>query len=496
MCGIVAGFSKKGKRISKSVMKRYLDQKHRGSQGFGYVAFYKDGKGGKISIGRSTEEPEIRTQIMNEHSSMIMFHHRFPTSTPNVVEATHPIFVSHDELDYDYFVVHNGVIRNATELRTKHEALKYVYNTVIETELVTHHTSKKTGAKYFTAGTKTEKFNDSEALAIEVARVLDGMSSSIDTVGTVATIAWKINKETGKLVSISYGHNSGNPLTITNNNDAFFLTSVGGTDIPEDILHTLSTDGDSFGVTTKREIAVGYDTEYAKARGSNKYIFSHTPVTPRLHAPKVDGVNAKTCRDGSYIRGGKMYKDYNEYYEERFGLNRSVRDNDDKHAEKLDKFMSESRVGFTTEGNERELRESVDGSELSEDEYRIDTSLDNTGEFFMKTSDKMVKQYLELEDTQIDIESDIDTAEMLLLNNADKNSINILRADIKENEEKLEVIQGRMNDVEDKYTELFPSRPSFRTLLDAHVEQSEDDGILYDIQMEDDKRQYELSKHF
>ena len=150
MCGIVAGFSKKGKRISKSIMKRYLAQKHRGSQGFGYVMYYKDGKGGSISVGRSIDEAGIRTQIMNENSSIGLFHHRLPTSTPNVEEATHPIFVSNEELDYDYFVVHNGVIRNADELKKKHEDLGYEYTTVIESEVVTRHTSKRNGAKYYT----------------------------------------------------------------------------------------------------------------------------------------------------------------------------------------------------------------------------------------------------------------------------------------------------------------------------------------------------------
>lgn len=489
MCGIVAGFSKKGKRISKSIMKRYLAQKHRGSQGFGYVAFYKDGKGGKISVGRSTEEPEIRTQIMNEHSSMIMFHHRFPTSTPNVVEATHPIYVSHDELDFDYFIVHNGVVRNATELRTKHENLKYVYNTVIETEVVTHHTSKKTGAKYFTGGTKTEKFNDSEALAIEVARVLDGMTSVIDAVGTIAIIAWKINKETGKLVSISYGHNSGNPLTISDTSDSFFLTSMGGTDLPEDILYTLSTDGDSLGTTTQREMPIGFITEYARVKGSNSYVFSHTQnhsVTHSLPAPKLNN-------DIKYDK----YKDKSskEYYDSKYGFNEEAKNKDDSEGEKLDKFMRGSKVGFTTEGNESEARRST-ASELSEDEYRVDTSVDTTGEFFMKTSSEMVKQYLELEELKDDVEADIDVAESLLVNNNEKVSINILTADIKLSEEKIEAIQEKMNEVENRYTELFPSRSSFRVLLDAYEEQSQDEGILYDIQMEDEKRQYELSKHF
>ena len=482
VCGIVAGFSKKGKRISKSIMKRYIAQKHRGSQGFGYVAFYKEGKGGKISVGRSVDEKGIRTHIMNENSSMIMFHHRLPTSTPNVEEATHPIFVSNEELDYDYFVVHNGVIRNADELRKKHEALGYVYTTVIETELMTKYTSKKNGASYYVEGTKTEKFNDSEALAIEVARALDGMTSRIDTVGTVATIAWKVNKETGKLVSISYGHNAGNPMTISDNKDHFFLSSVGGTDIPEDILYTLSTDGDSIGTTSQREISVGFNTEYTKTNGSNSYKYTYTKPEVKhdvlaLPEKKAGNVGSEVKRKFTYA--GVTYDSYQDYVECKFGFNPEKRSNWDKED---GMFTKVNKVGFTTEG-----------SEIS----NIDTTEDSQGNYFMETSGEMVKNYLELEDLKIEIMADIDAGEYMLrdrtIENKDKG---ILAKDVKESEEKLEVIQQQMNDIEDKYVELFPSRSSFKVLVDAYVEQGNDkfDGILYDIQMDETAREYELGK--
>lgn len=473
MCGIVAGFSKKGKRISKSIMKRYEAQKHRGSQGFGYVAFYKDGNGGRLSVGRSVDEKGIRTKIMNENSSMIMFHHRLPTSTPNVEEATHPIFVSHEELDYDYFVVHNGVIRNSDELRKKHEALGYVYNTIVETEVVTKYTAKSNGAKYYLDGTKTEKFNDSESLAIEVARYIDGMTSRIDTVGTVATIAWKVNKETGKLISISYGHNSGNPMTIADNKDYFFLSSVGGTDIPEDILYTLSTDGESIGTTSQREIAVGFNTEYTRTNGSNSYKYTYVkPAPPNvLHLPEHK-VGNEIKRPFTY--GGVTYDSYQDYIETNFGFNPAKRLEWDKEEKK---FGFETGVG--TQSND------------------VDTTKDTNGNYFMETSGEMVKSYLELEDLRHQVMGDIDAGEYLLrdktVDNWEKRT---LAKDVKDSEEKLEVLQQQMNDIEDKYTELFPTRSAFKTLVDAYIEQGADDfdGILYDIQMDEATRQYELGK--
>ncbi len=481
MCGIVAGFSKKGKRISKSIMKRYTAQKHRGSQGFGYVAFYKNGNGGSISVGRSVDEADIRTQIMNENSSMVMFHHRLPTSTPNVEEATHPIFVSNDELDYDYFVVHNGVIRNADELRKIHEGLGYVYTTVIETELVTRHTAKKNGVKYYIEGAKTEKFNDSESLAIEVARVLDGMTSKIDTVGTVATVAWKLNKETGKLVSISYGHNAGNPMTITDNKDHFFLTSVGGTDIPEDILYTLSTDGASIGTTTQREMSIGFNTEYTRNNGSNSYKYTYVkpedkPVNPSLFLPAKKVGNVGSEVKGKFTFAGITYDSYQDYVECKYGYNSDKRLDWDKED------ITTSKVGFRTE---------------ADDANDIDTTNDSNGNYFMETSSKMVKSYLELEDLHLQVTSDIDAGEYLLRDRTtDVKGKMILAKEIEDCKKKLEVIQQQMNDIEDKYVELFPSRSTFKVLVDAYIEQEKDEfeGIAYDIQMDETAREYELGK--
>ena len=93
--------------------------------------------------------------------------------------------------------------------------------------------------------------------------------------------------------------------------------------------------------------------------------------------------------------------------------------------------------------------------------------------------------------------ADIDAGEYMLRDRTIENKgKGILAKDVKESEEKLEVIQQHMNVIEDKYVELFPSRSSFKVLVDAYVEQGNDkfDGILYDIQMDDTAREYELGK--
>lgn len=463
MCGIVAGFSKKGKPLGKSVMKRYEAQEQRGSQGFGYTAYYKDGIGGKVSVGRSTDEKGIREAIMKEHSSMINFHHRYPTSTPNLLEATHPIYVSHDELDYDYFVVHNGVIRNSDELRKKHEELGYIYNTIIEVETMTHFTSKRNGNKSYQSLSKIEKFNDSESLAIEVARCLDGMTRTIDTVGTCAMVAWQINKETGKLKSISYGHNAGNPLTITDNKDHFFLTSIGGTNLPEDILYTLSTDGDSIGTTAQQELSISYNSDWYRTNKSNsyKYVSSYFPKKeedPNCPFPAIGMKQDIRPKNKEWIKNKNgTYESYNDYFIERYGYipQRSIEWQEE--GDKLTKTVKKEKCGFDTDQN-----------------FDTTNDFENTAHF-MARSEQLVREYLDLEDSKISIMADIDTAEYLLRGNNDKNSVAILKKDIYDNETILNDIQEKMNGVEDTYCDEFPDHVSFKTLVEAYVDQEKDD---------------------
>lgn len=269
MCGIVAGYSKNKKRISKALLRRYRDQKSRGTEGFGYVAVYKDG----VRAVRRETENAIEKELKQEDSPFVMFHHRFPTSTINVEECAHPIKVSHDELDYDYYVVHNGVIRNCDELKKKHEELGYKYTTLLQSTDRTLYKSALSGREYFTGGAKVvEKYNDSEALAIELARHIDGMSKTIDATGTMAFVVMQVDKETGVATKMYFGRNDGNPLHVENNRDYIWIKSQGNNIITPHTMYCM--DVNTLDIT-EREQHIGREyPSYNSHSSHNNHVYN------------------------------------------------------------------------------------------------------------------------------------------------------------------------------------------------------------------------------
>jgi predicted glutamine amidotransferase len=217
MCGIVYQRREDMRPCSKGVLKRYRKQKDRGEDGFGYVSV---SEGGVIEeYKRFQDEKAVKRALERSASSHVLFHHRFPTSTPNLAEAAHPIRVSNKELDFDYYVVHNGVINNGDDYKDEHEALGYKYTTEIETQ---YRTAK---GKLFTAEVQ---YNDSETLAIELARTLEGLQGGVRTKGTIAYIVMQVEKASKKLVATYYGTNGGNPLTVDRTNGILTIASEGG----------------------------------------------------------------------------------------------------------------------------------------------------------------------------------------------------------------------------------------------------------------------------
>ena len=277
MCGIVTVIGgNKNKSVSKKVWTDYLVQKGRGSQGFGYCAV----KNGVVSVERAETEDEIHAKLKKETANIIMFHHRFPTSTINVEECAHPIYVSHKDLDYDYYLIHNGVIKNPTSLKKEHEEKGYVYTTELKYQTRVDYESEVTGKKYFTSEKNSSEFNDSEALAIEVANVLDGNKEKINTVGNVAFVAMQVYKDgvnDGKLFKIHYGRNSGNPLTVSKEHGDSIIKSVGGTSIDDNKLFTIEYELNGRETRTEKAMDCGFETEYDKTRGSNYKAPVYTP---------------------------------------------------------------------------------------------------------------------------------------------------------------------------------------------------------------------------
>jgi len=213
MCGIVFIHNRAGNSAKKSVRKRYHQQKERGKEGFGYLAVEKTGKISKFM--RCTDEGTIMKSLNDEQSPIIMFHHRFPTSTPNYAEMAHPIEVNNQMLRYKYYVIHNGVITNDAELKKRHTSKGFEYSTYGAKLIQTR--KQKSILNYF--------YNDSECLAIELALAIEQEKSKIDIRGSLAFVLAQVDKKTNVVRAFYYGRNEGSPLKLDNSNNIFSLTS-------------------------------------------------------------------------------------------------------------------------------------------------------------------------------------------------------------------------------------------------------------------------------
>lgn len=215
MCGIIAMLGRPDtKNANKILLDQYELQTGRGKQGFGLVEVKKT----NFSIKRSMSEPRAIVDIMQSDAKIMLFHHRFPTSTTNLHGQTHPILVSNAKLEFDWLVMHNGVIGNDIMLKKEHENLGFLYTTIIDEE-------------YKYSGVSYEKFNDSEAFAIELVRYLELQSDIINTQGSAAFISMKIDKISGKPLSIIIGRNDKNPLDMELKDDGILIAS----DIPGEL---------------------------------------------------------------------------------------------------------------------------------------------------------------------------------------------------------------------------------------------------------------------
>lgn len=222
MCGLLAIKRFDGKSATKMVERRYREQKERGTEGFGFAAF-KDGK--LLSYLRSGSEKPILDALAEQDADEVLFHHRNPSSTINIWECAHPIKVSIPAHTHDYYVTHNGIIHNADLLKKDHDKEGIPYTTRLRQYWMSEEGNIHKGV---------EKFNDSEALAIELAKSLeDPLMPSIDGVrGSIAFIAHKVDRKTGAIVALYWGRNYQNPLHVFKDENFLVITSKGkGKDI-------------------------------------------------------------------------------------------------------------------------------------------------------------------------------------------------------------------------------------------------------------------------
>ncbi len=233
----------------KKLRKAYHNQSTRGTQGFGYIDIANGIVG---DLKRAQEEKDIFAELSPNRSPEILFHHRFPTSTPNTVETAHPIPVSNPKLQYDYVVVHNGVISNDGILKTKFEKEGYVFTT----ELMEGYF--KDGIFYYKTPKKSV-FNDSEALAIDLAIAIEEGKDKTEAYGSIAFIVLQIEKETRRAKKLYFGRNDRSPLKLDMTDTYMKLSSAGGgEDVPEHKLHYFDYETGEF--VLDKDFEVGFKT--------------------------------------------------------------------------------------------------------------------------------------------------------------------------------------------------------------------------------------------
>lgn len=204
MCGLI---SVHGENPTEHVMKQYLKQYTRGEDGFGFLALKKNRI---VQFARATTEAGIRKQleIAKQHKpDAILFHHRFPTSTINVVEAAHPLPVVHSKWKHNYFVLHNGVIMGADEQVDTIERRGYSFASRVQ------KVSMYRAGKTLYEITEDSEVNDSEVLGFYIGEYLEGKRKDIPVLGAIAAIVVQQDKATGRCTTY-FMRNYGNPLVV------------------------------------------------------------------------------------------------------------------------------------------------------------------------------------------------------------------------------------------------------------------------------------------
>jgi hypothetical protein len=136
---------------------------------------------------------------------LILFHHRYPTSTANTKNTAHPFTTKDYFGDRHYILVHNGHISNAYSLKGQHEKLGISYQSASQSGGLT-------------------KFNDSEALLWDLALTLEGKQPAVTAYGGMAFICIRLKQ--GKLDKLYFGRNT-NPLNFYREAGGIMLSSEG-----------------------------------------------------------------------------------------------------------------------------------------------------------------------------------------------------------------------------------------------------------------------------
>jgi len=219
MCGIIGMFNINNNKeaVNEEVINQLEDQKTRGMEGFGAILITDKLD---VIVKRATTHAKLLMDLYQTPSRMIILHHRMPTSSLNRLSQTHPILVKNGSLKHAYLVVHNGIISNDDEVKKLHEEMGFVYTTAHDPKIA------------------DGKFNDSEALAIEVARFIEKQTNKIEVNGSATFIALQFDPKTNKALKVFFGTNRANSLNMAKTRDIIRLSSEGkGGQVTSDLLY-------------------------------------------------------------------------------------------------------------------------------------------------------------------------------------------------------------------------------------------------------------------
>lgn len=196
MCGIAYKHNLLGLPVNNDILQQFDAQRSRGTEGFGYF----DGQ--EMNMFKAANENKILKALVKYNSSLILFHHRRPTSTINVKRAAHPFSTKDYFGDTQYILVHNGHVSNSYSLQHKHAEAGIEYQSLLQD------------------GT----FNDSEALLWDFALTMEGKQDSLKAYGGIAFVCIKTVK--GRLDKLYFGRNT-SPLNLNRLKDSVELSSEG-----------------------------------------------------------------------------------------------------------------------------------------------------------------------------------------------------------------------------------------------------------------------------
>lgn len=298
MCGIVyARDFRPGTQVSPRIIDMYIAQKKRGTQGYG---FYQPQE--NVLYHNTAEGPTLR-RLKRTKTQEILFHHRMPSSTPNLRNSCHPFSTRQNDKLFKsrYIFVHNGVINNDHLLRADH---KSKFGIEYTSETISTYTT-----------TPVTKWNDSEALMYDVVLYLEEKIDKPEARGSNAFICIETSKRnTSK--KLWFYRNDSNPLRIEwKVGKKLTIRSEGkGEMIEPDILYCYDYKTDKIS-RSKLEMVPRYTPQAwkpeAKEKSSSATTFHASSKRGRRELPAPDFTYAHHLLPES-ISGSNMGSDYSQ----------------------------------------------------------------------------------------------------------------------------------------------------------------------------------------